>query len=182
MIELIKDNPKSNILIIDNSKEFNTKLASNLGAYNYTVSQAFDEQSTFKEVERLQDNLNFIILNIDFDDETTTEIFNYIIKNTDAKIILLSKEDIGLKREEYFKQGILDYHLTNKKTEHIVDDIVETIEALTQNKKETILIIDDSKLMCEMIKNVLQMRNYNVFVAYNSKDGLDIIKTMKSQY
>jgi len=176
MIETIRDNSKFNILIIDNDEKFNSKLYLKLKVYGYKLTQAFNIKEAFNAIKQLDKSLDLIILNIDFDDNTTVEIFDYIKANSLAKIILLSKEDIGLKREEYFQQGILDYHLIDRKIDHIVDDIIESIDRLITNKKETILIIDDSKFICALIKNILQNRNYNILVAYNSKDGLEILK------
>ncbi len=164
------------ILIIDNNKEYNTKLYLKFKTYNYTITQSFDEKEVSDIISNKKNKFDLIILNIDFDDNTTTNIFDYIIIHSTAKIILLSKEDIGLKREEYFRHGILDYHMTNRKLSHIVDDINESMQKLNTNKKETILIIDDSKIMCEITKNLFEHRNFNVIIANTALDGLALIK------
>ncbi len=167
-------NNKYKILIIDNNKEFNTKLCLKFEEYNYDVTQSFDGKLACDIVSEIKFDL--IILNIDYDDITATEIFDYIIIHSTAKILLLSNEDIGLKREEYFKHGILDYHMTNRRISHIVDDIDESIQRLTTNKQETILIIDSSPIMREVTKNLLEHRNYNVITSSTALDGLDLIK------
>jgi len=170
------NNSDFNILIIDNNKEFNTKIYSELLSYKYTVTQSFNEKEAFNNILKNKDKLDLVILNIDFDDQTTTKIFEHIQSNTEAKIILLSSEDIGEKREEYFKNSILDYHLTSQKIQYIVDDILESIEKLITNKKETILIIDQSVALAESMKNILEIRNYNVFIAHNAKEGIEILR------
>ena len=170
------NNKKFNILIIDNNKNFNEELSNQIKEYKFNVTQIFDEVEVLESLEKSYDNIDLILLNIDFDDNTTTKIFQFIAKHTQSKVILLSEEDIGEKREEYFSQGILDYHLTNKKVKYIVDDIIDTIDSLYSNKKETILILDRSKEICTTLEKILITRNYNVIVANTAKSGLDIIK------
>ena len=168
-------NNKYKILIIDNNEEFNTKLYSKFITYDYDVTQSFDEKQACDIVSKVKFDL--IILNIDYDDSSEIELFDYIIIHSTAKIVLLSNEDIGFKREEYFKHGILDYHMANKKLEYIVDDINESIQRLKTNTKETILIIDNSSMMSEIIKTILEHRNYNIIVANTALAGLEMIKT-----
>lgn len=170
------NNKKFNILIIDNNKDFNTELSNKIKQYKFNVTQVFEEKNILENIEKSHENIDLILLNIDFDDNTSTKIFDFISNYTKSKIILLSSEDIGKKREEYFSQGILDYHLTNKKTDHIVDDIVDTIYSLYSNKKETILILDKSKQLCNSLQRILLKRNYNVLIATRAKDCLEILK------
>ncbi|RLA78591.1 MAG: hypothetical protein DRG78_14760 [Epsilonproteobacteria bacterium] len=165
------------ILIIDNNSAFNTKLYLKLKKYNYDVVQSFNENEACNIVSNKENKFDLILLNIDFDDVTTIKIFDHIIIHSSSKVILLSKEDIGAKREEYFRHGILDYHMINRKLTHIITDINETIQRLSTNNKETILIVDDSKMVCQVIQNLLERRNYNVLIAYNALDGLKMIKS-----
>jgi DNA-binding response OmpR family regulator len=169
-------NIKYKILIIDKNKEFNTKLYFKLKKYNYELFQSFDEKQVFKIFLDKNHTFDLIILNINFREELSTKIFNHIKQNSSSKIIILNNKETELQREEYFKQGILDYHMTSKNIDHIVGDIRESLERLNTNKQETILIIDDSKLVCSMLKKVLEEHNYNILIAYNAQDGFDIIK------
>ena len=170
------NNKDFSILIIDNNKQFNTELSDKIKQYKFNVTQVFEELDILDEIKKSHENIDLILLNIDFDDNTTTEIFDFISSQTESKIILLSSEDIGEKREEYFSQGILDYHLTSQKTEHIVDDIIDTIYSLYTNKNETILVLDNSEEICKSLQNILLQRNYNVLIAHTAKDGLEILK------
>ena len=101
------NNKKFNILIIDNNKVFNTELTNKIQQYKFNVTQVFEETNILDNIEKIHDNIDLILLNIDFDDNTSTKIFDFISNYTKSKIILLSSEDIGEKREEYFSQGIL---------------------------------------------------------------------------
>ena len=170
------NNKNFNILIIDNNKQFNTELSDKIKQYKFNVTQVFEEIDILDHIKKSHDNIDLILLNIDFDDNTSTKIFDFISNQTESKIILLSSEDIGEKREEYFAQGILDYHLTSQKIEHIADDIIDTIYSLYSNTKETILILDSSVDICKSLQNILLQRNYNALIAHNAKDGLEILK------
>ena len=170
------NNKKFNILIIDNNRNFNNELANKIQQYKFNVTQVFEEHAILESIKKTDDNIDLILLNIDFDDNTSTKIFNFISMYTESKIILLSSEDIGEKREEYFSQGILDYHLTHQKIDHIVDDIIDTIYALYSNKKETILIVDSSDELCLSLQKILLQRNYNVIVATKAVECLEILK------
>jgi len=170
------NNKKFSILIIDNNKDFNDELFQQINQYKFKVIQVFNESEILNTIQNANTDFDLVLLNIDFDDATSTKIFDFISNQTKSKIILLSSEDIGEKREEYFSQGILDYHLTNQNLNHIVNSIVETIYSLYSNKNETILIIDSSSRECENLSRILKQRNYNVLIAYSGNEGLELLK------
>jgi len=172
----MENNIKINILVIDNNKEFNDNITAILQQYKFNVTQIFDEKDVLESIEKIHKGIDLILLNIDFDDHTTAQIFNFIAQHTHSKVILLSSEDIEIKREEYFSQGILDYHLTTKKIEYIVNDIADTISSLNMNKNETILVIDKSHETCNIMKKLLSARNYNVVTVSTTKEGLSKLK------
>jgi len=167
-------NEKFKILIIDSNKDFNNELCEKLQEYRFEIVQCFDEQSCISFLEKT--DINLVLLNIDFEKDISQKIFNLINNKTSAKVILLSGEDTIDKREEYFAKGILDYHLTYKKIDHIVDDIVDSINTLETNKEETILVIHNSKETCQTIYNMLIPRNYIILTAITAKDGLEMLK------
>ena len=170
------NNKKFHILIIDNNEDFNNQLSEKINLYKFNTTQIFKEDEILECITKSHSEFDLILLNIDFDDDTSTKIFDFISSHTKSKIILLSKEDIGEKREEYFAQGILDYHITSQKIDHIVDDIVDTIYSLYTNKKEVILIIDSSEIFCKKLEKILLTRNYQVLWVCTAKEGLEILK------
>ena len=170
------NNKKFHILIIDNNEDFNNQLSEKINLYKFNTTQIFKEDEILECITKSHSEFDLILLNIDFDDDTSTKIFDFISSHTKSKIILLSKEDIGEKREEYFAQGILDYHITSQKLDHIVDDIVDTIYSLYTNKKEVILIIDSSEIFCKKLEKILLTRNYQVLWVCRAKEGLEILK------
>jgi len=170
------NNKKFNILIIDNNKDFNNELTNKIQQYKFNVTQIFEEKDILQCIVKSHEKIDLIVLNIDFDDNTLTKIFDFISTHTMSKVILLSSEDIGRKREEYFSQGILDYHLTSQKIDHTVDDIIDTVYSLYSNQNETILIIEGSEEISSKLAQILRQRNYNILTANSALEGLEQLK------
>ncbi|MEA3383822.1 MAG: hybrid sensor histidine kinase/response regulator [Campylobacterota bacterium] len=164
------------ILIIEESKEYNDSLCDSLKEFGYKVLQAYDIKSTNDCIDTNKEELDLVILNIDCVNINSDETIKYIEKNTNSKIVIISKTEDTKKRENYFKHGILDYHLKDNSIKYISSDINELILRLNDNKKETILLIDDSKVVRYVIKSLLELRNYNVIAVECAKDGIDFIK------
>ncbi len=47
--------------------------------------------------------------------------------------------------------------------------------------KKTILIVDDSESIRELVAKILENAGYNVFRGVNGKDGLDVLRTIENQ-
>ncbi len=173
---MLQNNYKSNcnVLVIDSNKEYNNTLSNKLNSIQYKVVQSFDIEAALKSIEDFKDKLDLVILDINTDIEH--KIFNKIKQATNLKIILICEHDNYNHRDGYFKQGILDFHIKTSHIDNIIDDIEEALTRLEFNKNEKILIIDDSKVICFTILNILQSKEYQIFTALNAKDGLEIIK------
>ncbi len=163
-------------LIIDDSREYNNAITSKLKAFDFLTLQAFDLDSANEYIENFKEKLNLIILSIDIENIKINAVIKHIEHTTKAKIIILSNNEDAKQREQFFKHGILDYHLKSNSIEHIVYDINELVERVNNNKTETILVIDDSKLIRFIIKFLLEIRNYNVVTVSNALDGIEYLK------
>ncbi len=164
------------ILIIDTDKEFNNRLTYHLKQYGYDIDQAFTQNETQEKIKTYADTLQLIILNLNIQDNSEDGIFDFIRQTTDCKVIILSERDIGLQRESYFEQGILDYFITSYKVHHISNDIHKMIQDLQENQKETILIIDASISMLNRLQTILEKRSYNILTATNAQEGIELLK------
>ena len=164
-----------NIVIIDENKYQNDILTKTLQEHGHNIKQLLKYNDIIKDIHSFASVIDLVILDIDIND--VDSIIKQIDEIFQCKIILLSKEDDKLsKRDEYFKKGILDYHNVTKNIKHIANDIACLLQKLTTNHSQKILIVDDSKVICYVIKHLLQTRNYNVFMAHNAKDAFKILK------
>ena len=169
-------NSSFHIVLVDDNKEFNNQLTHLLEEHNYKLTQYFELDEFIKTIDTTTNKIDLVILNSSSNSDTILELITLINTQLSAKVILLSDNDIGTQREEYFKQGILDYYLTSKKIEYIADDINATISKALSNKKDTIVIIDQNIEFTNQIKQLLEQRSYKVFVANNGKKGIEILK------
>lgn len=164
------------ILLIDKDKEFSSKLSIHLKQYGYKVIQAHSSKVGLKKAKLHNDELNLIILNIDLNSDKENDLFEQLQDISDTKVIILSTEDIGSKRESYFKKGVVDYFIISSKVHHISDDIHNAILSLHSNQEEKILVIESSKSISGMLKKILEKRSYQVLTANTAQDGLAILR------
>jgi len=172
----MKKDKQIRILIIDKNKELSSQMAKRLAEYKFEVREVSDEQEITSYLKKSKNKIDLIILNTDILSESHTNIFETISSYPEFKIILVSSDDEASQREEYFAQGIIDYHLLNKKLDYIIDDIAESVYSLYTNNNETILVIDNSETLCVQIATMLQSRNYKVLIATSLNEGLEILK------
>ncbi|MBY0540882.1 MAG: PAS domain S-box protein, partial [Campylobacterales bacterium] len=79
------------------------------------------------------------------------------------------------KREFSFKKGIIDFIIKDNGLFQKIEQIMEMIEKLEKNKNETILIVDDSVVIQEQLKDLFENRNYNVLIASEPNKALELI-------
>lgn len=173
----MKDEKNTDLLIIEENKNgYNDDLTSSLKQLGYNCTQSYSTEEALQNIRAGQKRVDFVILSLDLDSNDIDTIMEQVQKLTAAKIILLSSKEDSKKRESYFQRGIIDYHLTATPLEYIVDDIDETVKRIHGNKDETVLIIDDSRLVRSVVKNLLENQNYNVLCASNAQEGLQCIR------
>ena len=172
----MEDNKEYCLLVIDDNKDYNQNLVEHFGQLDYKTIQAFSDIEAINIIEEKGKDLDIVILNLDLASNNSENILKLLEKKSGAKVILLSKKEDPKKREHYFQRGVLDYHLTSSSIKHIIDDTAEALKRIKSNKNETILIIDDSRLVRSVVKNLLENRNYNVLCAQNAMEGIDVIK------
>ncbi len=165
-----------NILIIDEDEVFNNDLNEIFKLFGYNSTQSFSIEQSMELIKNFSDELCLIILADNQKDERCKELFKYIQTNSDSKIIILSDEEDSFQRELYFKKGILDYHLKSNNIDYIFNDINDSLKRISENNCENILIIDDSKVVCYIVKYLLEARNYNVITASSAREGIEVLK------
>jgi len=174
---MINDNEKKpiNVLVIDNDKEFNKQLSFAFKKVGFRPIQAFDLESATKYIENLKSKLSLVVLTNDLPEKQSGTLFT-LARKLNIKVIITSAQEDNTKREQYFKNGVLDYHLKSNDIKHIVNDIDESYKRLEENSQDTILVIDDSKVVCGIVKYLLNNKNYNVLTAISATEGLNILK------
>ena len=162
-----------NILIVDDSKSTNfivNKIFTNLN-YNcfcaFTIAQA-------KEIIKSQ-RIDYIVLDINLPDGNGFEIIKQLENNTTTKIFVLTTETDKHFRDITYQKGIIDFIEKKGNFLYKIGQLPSLVEHLEKNKFKTILVVDDSIVIQEQLKSLLQNRNYNVELADDADIAWEII-------
>jgi len=160
----------NNILIIEDSKPINKIIAKKISKKGYNVSQAF----TLKEAQNFLKEREFdlIILDLHLPDGEGIELLANIQSLTKTKVVVLTSSQDEELRDELFQCGILDYIIKDKNLLYSINEVLKIIDSIVKKEISEILLIDDSKFICQHIKIILEPRNYKVITALNGEIGI----------
>ena len=168
----IFDKIKCNILIVDDSKTINNVLTKKFKTNGYTTFNAYN---LFEAREIIKQNeIHYLILDINLPDGKGYDLLDDL-KNNSIKVFILTSQKDEEKREFSFKKGIIDFIIKDSILFQKIEQIIEMIEKLEKNKNETILIIDDSAVIQQQLKDLFENRNYNVLIAPDEDKALELI-------
>lgn len=168
----IFDKIKCNILIVDDSKTINNVLTKKFKTNGYTTFNAY---TLFEAREIIKQNeIHYLILDINLPDGKGYDLLDDL-KNNSIKVFILTSQKDEEKREFSFKKGIIDFIIKDSILFQKIEQIIEMIEKLEKNKNETILIIDDSAVIQQQLKDLFENRNYDVLLAPDENKALDLI-------
>jgi PAS domain S-box-containing protein len=165
------------ILIVEDSTFINTLLSDTLNNYGYITTTSF----TLKEAKIAlgQREFDYVILDIYLPDGDGITLLEERILPDFTKTIITTTDKDKQVREHLFNLGILDYFIKDDNFIHSIALIHKLIEKTEQNYLDHILLIDDSRLVCKQISTFLQPRNYQIHIANNAKDALQIMENQK---
>ena len=166
-----------NVLVVKGDKKDCDSITHKLQKLGYACESAY----TLYDAKILLENkkYDYLILELNLPDG---DAIDYIRNHEDimgTKIIVLSSNmDVYYKDYLYFK-GIVDYIVENKDIDYLIYNIHKTISKINSNHHESsnILVIEQSKRICEQIKDLLQPRNYKISVINDINQAYDLIKT-----
>lgn len=122
--------------------------------------------------------IDYIILDINLPDGHGYELIKELSSLSTKIIVLTSLTDSQLKEASYQK-GIIDFVNKDKNFIYKISEIPSLIKQVERNKLKTILIVDDSFVVREQLKDIFTNRNYNVLTSSNEKEALSLILTHK---
>ena len=175
--EILKDliqKDKISILIVDDSSSVNAILYKKFLESNFNC---YSSKSLSEARKILNDTkIDYILLDIHLPDGNGYELIKEL-ENTKNKIfVLTSEKDMSL-REASFQKGVIDYIFKDQDFFKKLDEIANTIIQIEKNKYKNILVVDDSVVIQEQLKALLNNRNYNVIMASSIKETLDILSS-----
>ena len=163
------------ILIVEDSKTYNTTLMSLLRSPNYEIHQAYSLKEA-KEFLRTT-KIDYIILDLNLPDGTGDDLILYLNKKTlESKIIVLTANQDIQRRNFLFEHGVIDYYSKDIPIKMIAKDLKKLVNDLEKNLERNILVVDDSKFVLDTVSNILQVKNYNIKTAINPIEALELLK------
>lgn len=162
---LIIEDSTSMIKIIDNifqKNRFNTFLSLTLENARKIITS---------------NHIDYIILDINLPDGNGYEIIKELCSS--IKIIVLTSQTDSQLREVSYQKGVIDFINKDKNFLYKISEIPNLIKQLEKNRTKTILIVEDSFVVREQLKDILTNRNYKVLEAKDENDALKIITLNK---
>ena len=165
-----------NILIVEDSKSMNkmvTRSFSTLGFNCYSALNLKDAREILSTY-----SIDYILLDIHLPDGNGSEIISELEKSKEKIFVLTGESDKDF-QESIYKKGVIDFIVKDSDFFYKIDQIIVSIENLEKNKQKTILIVDDSKMVQTQLQEILENRNYNTVVAFDTISALKILNEIK---
>ena len=161
------------ILIIDDSKSTNKILTNMFQAKGFQCFNAFSLQEA-RDILK-ETTVDYVMLDINLPDGNGYELI-IELQHTPEKIFVITSEHDKQFMEVSYQKGVIDFIVKDKNFFYKIKQIIGIIENLERNKFKTILIVDDSFVIREQLKDLLSNRHYNIETASDDKEALAIIK------
>ncbi|RZV14656.1 response regulator [Aliarcobacter butzleri] len=164
-----------NILIIEDSTSM-IKIIDNIFQKNgFNTFLSLTLENTRKIIA--SNHIDYIILDINLPDGNGYEIIKELCSS--IKIIVLTSQTDSQLREASYQKGVIDFINKDKNFLYKISEIPNLIKQLEKNRTKTILIVEDSFVVREQLKDILTNRNYKVLEAKDENDALKIITLNK---
>ena len=168
-------NPKEfNILIVEDSKSFNKILMDAFTKEGFVCYSATTLKEAYEQIEA--NTIHYILLDINLPDGNGYELIKKL-EDTPEKIFVLTNENDRQFREISYQRGVIDYIIKDKRFFYKIHQVAKTIQQLENNKTKTVLVVDDSYVIQEQLKEILQNRYYHVEVASTTEMALEILSS-----
>ncbi|MEV9500132.1 response regulator [Aliarcobacter butzleri] len=164
-----------NILIIEDSTSM-IKIIDNIFQKNgFNTFLSLTLENARKIIA--SNHIDYIILDINLPDGNGYEIIKEL--SSSIKIIVLTSQTDSQLREASYQKGVIDFINKDKNFLYKISEIPNLIKQLEKNRKKTILIVEDSFVVREQLKDILTNRNYKVLEAKDENDALKIVTLNK---
>ncbi len=154
------ENKEINIAFL--MQEKNNQIASHIS--RYLLKMGIKKCLASYSLEKISSNITHIII---FENMLTLEVFEYAKRNK-LKILVVEENFLKLTKQN------LDGATLISQYEYYAENLYAFID---ERKTPKVLIVDDDKISIYLIKAMLNEELCDVDVAYNGKDGLDLLES-----
>ena len=163
----------SRILIVEDS-EFYGKLlkrtiTSQLGLQVLWFKTYAETESVIED----SDDICIALLEFHLPDAMNGEIINLCVRYSIPSVVMTGKFSPDL-QELIWSKRVIDYVL--KEGGHALEYLVELVDRSIKNKKIGILIVDDSKVGRNHLRNLLETHQFKIYEAEHGLEGLEVLE------
>jgi len=164
-----------NLLLITGSKYKADSLSYQLERLGFNCESCYTIEDAKEATSHSK--FNYVISELNLPDGDGAD---FIKEMKDTKVIILSNNsDLHYKEYLYFR-GVIDYIVDIDNLSYLAYNIYQTIHKIETNKEfNKILVIEQSKKICEQIKDILQPRNYKVTLVNDLIQAYELLKRDK---
>jgi PAS domain S-box-containing protein len=173
-VHFVLETSNFNILIVEDSSSM-IKIINNIftnSGFNTFLAPTLKDAREILSSKKI----DYIILDINLPDGHGYELIKEL-SSSQAKIIVLTSQTDAQLREVSYQKGIIDFINKDKNFIYKISEIPNLIKQIEKNKLKTILIVDDSYVVREQLKDILANRNYNILETSTAEKALTLIKT-----
>lgn len=175
---------KRKVLIIDDDLTICTELKKELKQNFFNCYIALSSEEALKIMT--MNKIDIIMLDVCMPDIDGLEFLQKIKKNintSNCEVIIMtgfSSQEVAIKALQRgaidFLEKPINYDEMHTALGRAVEKVIEKEDFIF---KHTVLVVDDDKQFTNVIKEILQKEGYDVYIANDGKQGLDIISEHK---
>ncbi|MCI4400002.1 MAG: diguanylate cyclase [Campylobacteraceae bacterium] len=162
----------SKLLIVEDNKSLAKMLSIHISKTSgYAVVVAHSMSEAIAAVQK--ESFLAALLDLNLPDAPNGEVVDEIIARGIPAIVLTGNLDENTKKL-ILQKPIVDYVYKEKFKD--IDYIISKIERLEKNKNQKVLVVDDSSVVRNEIKNYLSRELYQIFAVGNGEEALNFYK------
>ncbi len=172
---------KKKILIVDDDKILlnilTRKVSSLSGDIEIIIAMSYKEG--IRKVSKHKGSIHAAIIDLNLPDAKNGEMADYTLAKDIPTVILTGIYDVELK-ERLLKNNILDY--IQKNGQKGINSAINSIDRVLKNYETNVLVVDDSDLQRNILKEILTNIKLNVITAKNGEEALSILKDDENKF
>lgn len=167
---------KERILFIEDNKALSKVLTKKMkNELEFEILQAY----TFAEAQEIIENDDdfFVALcDLNLPDAPNGEVVDFVISKKIPAIVLTGSID-GESQKQFLQKNIIDY--VYKGTLKDIDYIFHVIARLSKNRDTKVIVVDDSIVVRNELKRLLEQQMFKVLVAAHGEEALNYLEDNK---
>ncbi len=173
--QVVNPGPKKRQILFADSSRTLFKIVKSVLGNGFDVHYAADGLSAYRIFQ--ENKINLILTGVHLPKMNGLELCRKIKEEAAGNyhpVIVLSSNDDPMAIDTAFNYGADDYLVKSFSPEMLASKVSEHLDAADRKRSHKVLVVDDSKLSRELIRNALLKVGLTVLTAKNGQEGLEI--------